>query len=111
MPHFELCVAQTDIQNGVSKKEEFILSAVMHAKAMNTETFIATHIKEQVQSSKVVITAGGIITIITRALGFDSQVNSSVILCTPGHINLVTCSNIKLFWAFRSGQLWLNHHG
>jgi len=78
---------------------------------LNTRAFIATHLEEQAQSLKVVLATWGIITIIARALDFDGQVSSSLTLCSPECIDVVTYINMKLFQPINGGQLWLNRHG
>jgi len=89
--------ACTDSQNGVWKKELFILWVALRNKAMNIEAFIAAHLEEQAQSAEVVVTRWVIITIIAQPLGFSWQVDNSSILYTLGHIDIAICINMKLF--------------
>ena len=102
---------RADSQNGVRASELFMIWAALHRKAVNTGAFIADHLHEHAKSSKVVLSDGGIITALAKALDYGTQVAALPILYQPGRIDLATCLNMKLFTTRGGGQLWLNHHG
>ncbi|KAJ8448899.1 hypothetical protein Cgig2_030755 [Carnegiea gigantea] len=60
---------------------------------------------------RVVLSDGGIITALAKALGYAAQIASLPILHQPGRLDLATCLNMKLFTTHGGGPLWLNHHG
>lgn len=51
--------ARVDSQNVVRKGELFILRVALHSQPLNIDAFIASHFKEQAQTSKVVIAHRG----------------------------------------------------
>ncbi|KAJ8424578.1 hypothetical protein Cgig2_002590 [Carnegiea gigantea] len=102
---------RTDSQNEVRGGELFFLWVALNRKAVNTGAFIADHLNEHAKYTKVVISDGGIITALAKALGYGTQVAALSILHQPGYIDLITYINMKLFKVLGGGQLWLNHHG
>ncbi|KAJ8429181.1 hypothetical protein Cgig2_011785 [Carnegiea gigantea] len=102
---------RADSQNGVRASELFMIWAALHRQAVNTGAFIADHQHEHAKSSKVVLSDGGIITALAKALGYGAQIASLPILHRPGRLDLATCLNMKLFTTHGGGPLWLNHHG
>jgi len=77
----------------------------LYNEASKIGTFVVSHLEEQAQTSKVAIAMKGLITIIARALGFGCQVDNLLALCTPGHIDVVTYINVKLFKTIDGGQI------
>ena len=65
-----------DSQNGVRAGELFMIWAALHQKAVNTGAFIADDLDEHAKSTKVVLSDGGIITALAKALGYGARVAS-----------------------------------
>jgi len=68
--------AWEDSQNRVRAGELFLLWAALNRVAVNTGAFIANHLTEHAKpTSKVVITADGIIIALGRALGYGDRID------------------------------------
>ena len=63
----------------------------MNCEDVNTSVFIASHLAEHVKhTSKIVIAASGIITILGRALRFGDRIDRLPVSRTPGRVDLIT---------------------